>query len=83
MQLISIAKGWYNFINGTEEVKSLMQLRLNICDTCPDKVQLTTAGQKLIQAVNKEGSIYKCRLCTCPLAAKTNSPDEGCPAGKW
>ena len=81
--LVNIASGWYNYLNTTSYTRKLMRYRLNICDTCPSKVQLNKLGQIVIKAINEEGNLYKCKECGCPLAAKTASLNEKCPLEKW
>lgn len=85
MKLIEIAKGWVNLARATNETREMAARRLEICDTCPFKAQLSGVGVLLVQAVNQEGSIYYCGLCGCPLASKTASPDSMCPdiPSKW
>ena len=81
--LRNIAEGWYNFINATAYTKRLMQSRLEICDTCPSKEQLSSIGEKIVKTINEEGNLFKCKECGCPLAAKTANLKEKCPLGKW
>lgn len=83
MNLLDIATGWYNYINGNIGTKQLMDQRLRICETCPNKIQLNQAGQLLITTINEEGSIYKCGLCGCPLAALTANPSSACKDKRW
>ena len=77
--LVTIAEGWYNFTTGNRHVKELMSKRLAICDVCPHKQQLSTAGKLIVTKINKEASLFKCAICTCPLAAKTAAMGESCP----
>ncbi len=83
MDLIQIAKSWYNFSHGTDATKALMNHRLSICDTCPEKVQMTLVGQVIVTGINAEASVYKCGKCNCPLSPKTAHPANTCPLGKW
>lgn len=83
MNLGDIAEGWYNYIVAKPSVRSLMLKRLETCDVCPSKVQMSQAGITIVQLINKAGSVYKCNECQCPLAAKTSSTNEKCPLGKW
>lgn len=83
MKLINIAEGWHNYIMSSKYTQKLMKSRLDICDECPKKEQLSFIGQKIVGAINKEGSLYRCGHCKCPLAAKTASVNESCPLGKW
>jgi len=83
MELTHIAQGWYNFVVGSPETKQLMAERLAICDGCPHKVQISSAGQVLLRAINQQASLYSCGLCGCPLAGLTAAPRKKCKAGKW
>lgn len=83
LNLIQIARGWYNFAHGGAKIQQLMYKRLAICDSCPFKVQVNVVGQILIQLINEEGSVFQCGKCNCPLAAKTAVPEQSCPVGKW
>lgn len=81
--LVNIAEGWFDFIQGTPYTKELMRFRLTICDSCPEKKQMSSMGKLLISTVNNEASLFKCGKCTCPLAPMTASPGKKCPLGKW
>ena len=81
--LVGIASGWYMFVTAPDSLKPLIIKRLEICDICPEKEQLSETGITIIRAINKAGSVYKCGHCQCPLAAKTAGPNEQCPLGKW
>lgn len=81
--LFNIATGWYNYIEGSQYTKDLMKYRLEKCDTCPFKKQLSAAGQLLVTSINHEGSLFKCEKCGCPLAAATAAPKKECPIGRW
>jgi len=83
MKLLDIARGWYNFAKGSAYIKRLMEKRLAICDVCPQKKQLSAAGQLLVQTINEEGSNYKCGMCGCPLASLTSLPEARCKDGRW
>ncbi len=83
MNLSNIAEGWYNYLNSTPYIKRLMRSRLDICDACPEKVQVSKLGQILAKFTNLEDSTYMCKKCSCPLGAKTAATKETCPSGKW
>lgn len=83
INLLEIATGWYKFIQGSKATRSLMQSRLNKCSKCIYRQQLDKTGRVLVQAIHKEGSVYKCGLCHCPLAGLTANPMSSCKAGKW
>ena len=83
MNLLKIAKSWYDFIQGNDYTKSLMEKRLGICDNCSEKVQMDSLGQIIVTTINKEASMYKCNKCNCPLSPKTAYPTNTCPLGKW
>lgn len=66
----SITAGWSNLLfNNNEALKALAQKRAEVCTTC-------------VAAKHVAGIPY-CIKCHCPLAAKTQSPYEECPLGKW
>ena len=79
MNLFNIAKSWYEFQKGTQETRILMDKRLAICEKCPHKEQLSSIGKILVTSVNEQGSLYRCGICKCPLAAKTAHPQNTCP----
>jgi hypothetical protein len=83
MNLLNIAESWYDFLTADFNTKELMRKRLAVCDSCTHKVQLNTAGKFIVTAINEEASIYRCGLCTCPLAAKTANPKNSCRIEKW
>ncbi len=83
MDLGLIAESWYDFIHADPYTKNLMQDRLSICDKCPHKVQMNALGKFIVSTINSEASLFKCKLCTCPLAAKTANPRSECPIKKW
>lgn len=82
-KLTSIARGWFNYASQSSKHKKLADERLNICDACPHKQQITGLGQVLVNTVSKHGSTFKCSLCGCALAAKVFDPISKCPAKKW
>lgn len=83
MKLSNIAEGWANFLNADEYIKNLMQERLEECDKCPSKVQLSKLGRMVMETLNHPESLYRCKDCGCPLGPKTASPGEECPRRKW
>lgn len=83
MTLLHIARGWYNYITSTPYTQELMDKRLAICDVCDKKQQLGSVGELLVTTINKEGSLFKCGECNCPLSAKTADPTSSCPLNKW
>jgi hypothetical protein len=85
LSLQQIATGWYNFIVGDPSTKLMIQTRLSVCDGCDQKVQLSELGKVIIQHINQEASVYKCKLCTCPLSTKVAAPKSVCPhpQKKW
>jgi len=82
-KLSHIARGWMNFIKGDPYVKEIMNKRLEICDTCVFKEQLSDTGKFIVNLVNNEASMFQCGKCKCPLSAKTADPTSECPIGKW
>lgn len=83
MKLLEIAKSWYDFITADNHTKSMMQSRLEICDKCPFKAQISPVGQQFLTTINSEANLFKCTKCGCPLAAKTARYDNKCPINKW
>ena len=81
--LTDIARGWYLFITAPPGNKPLINARLEKCDTCEYKLQLSETGKVIVQAINQSASVYKCGYCACPLAAKTSDPSGSCPIGRW
>lgn len=82
-KLRDIAEGWFDFASGSPATKELMAFRLDKCDACPEKIEMTALGQVLVSTINNEASLYKCKKCNCPLASKTAAPGATCPIGKW
>ncbi len=83
MKLVQIAKSWYNFAEGSAATKEMMHARLEVCDRCEKKEQISEMGQLVIGILNKEHSTYRCGVCRCPLAGKTAHPSNTCPLDKW
>ena len=83
MDLKLIAESWYAFIHADPYTKNLMQDRLAICDRCPHKAQMNAVGKFIVSTINAEASLFKCNLCSCPLAAKTANPSSECTIKKW
>lgn len=83
MKLSEIASGWKNFIESSPEHQQMINYRLNVCDGCPMKEQMSPIGKMLVQAINDQASIYRCSKCKCALASKTASPESQCPLSYW
>jgi hypothetical protein len=83
MNIMNIARGWWDYANATPYTKNLMEKRLAICDACPNKKQLSKAGKLLVQFVNEEGNLFQCGLCGCPLSALTSRPEASCKDKRW
>ncbi len=83
MNLVQIAKSWYQFTNADQETRALMQARLSICNGCEHKEMLNSLGQTIVQAVDPQASIYRCAVCKCPLAPLTAHPGNACKDGRW
>jgi len=81
--LVQIARSWFAFAKGEPYTQALMQKRLAICDTCDKKEELDELGQVLVKVLHKEGSLFRCGVCTCPLAGLTAGSANKCPLGKW
>jgi len=82
-KLTDIAHGWTEFIKGRPYTRELMNKRLAICDTCPNKRQMTGAGKIIVQLINDKANTFKCGECGCPLSALCANPSSKCKLGKW
>lgn len=89
-RLLEIAAGWYNMINSTRPLQEMARARLEVCEECPEKVELNGLAAAVISLANSANSvadnskpIYRCGICGCALSAKALSPDSSCPLGKW
>ena len=82
-KLSRIAEGWYNYLQSSGYTKELMATRLEHCDVCPYKKQMTGIGKVLTTALNMEENTFFCSKCNCPLGSKTAATKESCPIGKW
>ncbi len=82
-KLKDIAIGWYHFATSNNKVRYVMQQRLEICDTCPNKVQVSPIGAVIMELTNDKNNTFKCSLCNCPLAAMAAHPVPQCQANKW
>lgn len=83
MKLAMIAEAWINIAEGDPELQAMAKGRLEICDLCPLKRQMTPAGKFIVKLLNHENSIYYCGSCGCPLASVTMHPAYACPEGHW
>jgi hypothetical protein len=88
-QAKSIAKGHYNELLNKEQ--ELSTKRLLVCHKCPLFIK-TMFGEmcdpkKYLDPKTNEVSIIAregfFKGCGCRLEAKTRTPNESCPAGKW
>jgi hypothetical protein len=74
-----ITGAWYNRFIHTDEMKELSEKRLEICATCPSK----------LDGIPGFPFRLRCAKCGCPLKAKVYTDktylDEGgsCPLNKW
>lgn len=80
-----ILTGWGNlvkshFVDLPEDLKSLSEQRLIVCNGCPMRAGGTCdprkEGKHVVTGELKSG-------CGCRLAAKALSPGSSCPLGKW
>jgi len=83
MNLVNIAKGWYAYLKAEPETRKLMQERLAICDGCPNKVQVSPAGEAVAYLFNDVNNLFKCGLCQCPLGTLASVNKPLCKAQKW
>jgi hypothetical protein len=84
-KLKRILEGWGNVLRDSlhllpEEVKTLSETRLLICDGCPVRDgSVCSTNKSDIHKKTGETQVG----CGCPLIAKTMVPDEECPLGHW
>jgi hypothetical protein len=74
LKLVEIAKAWIAAANPTPEQQRIANIRISICDSCPNKKPLP------------QFNIYSCGLCGCPLDKKIFSPlsgEQACPDKRW
>ena len=74
LKLVEIAKAWIAAANPTPEQQQIANIRISICDSCPNKKPLP------------QFNIYSCGLCGCPLDKKIFSPlsgEQACPDKRW
>ena len=65
----NIFEGWSNVFIKDDNVEKIATLRRKICDLCRSK------GNSL--------GVDYCKICGCPLIAKSRSMNEHCPIEKW
>lgn len=70
MDVVDIARSWFNVVKHTPEQLAQATERLVICDGC-DQKQIRPLVEILV-----------CGACGCPLKSKVYS-QRGCPLGKW
>jgi len=74
-----IATAWFNTIVHTDEQKKLADKRLEVCFSCPKKLEI----------INGTNWMLKCGACGCPLKAKVYTKktfldkNGSCPLSKW
>ena len=74
LKLVEIAKAWIAAANPTPKQQQIADIRISICDSCPNKKPLP------------QFDTYVCDLCGCPLEKKIFSPlpgNEACPDKRW
>lgn len=84
MSLMNLVTSWHSYLSGSPIVRSRMESRLRVCDTCPHRKEvdrLTGAMLKMIR--NDPKNLQKCELCNCPLAALASGSAGNCKKGKW
>lgn len=84
-QIEQILTGWGNlvkshFVELEPELKAEGQKRLEICNSCPMRINGTCSTSRQGRHV-KTGVMMN--GCGCRLAAKALSPGSECPLGKW
>lgn len=70
-------------MHSTPYIKAVMEKRLEICDACTHKKQLSSLGKLIITSINEQGSTFQCGLCGCPLSTLTASLETSCKIKKW
>ncbi len=83
MDIKLIAQSWKRAVFEREVSQELFEKRLEICDKCKFKRQLTPAGQVIISVVNQKANLFYCGSCNCPLEAKLRHLDSYCPEKFW
>lgn len=84
LSLVTIAKAWYSMGSSNPYFRSRANARLEVCDVCPNKRQMSRLGQILMSFTNAKDSVYKCNQCGCPLSALVVSEDKAaCRLNKW
>lgn len=71
-----IIEGITNTVIKDQFVEHVSQLRMEICNTCPDK---DIEGEECVMP----GTQPCCSLCGCSLSFKTRALSTACPAKKW
>ena len=74
LKLVEIAKAWIAAANPTPEQQQIADIRISICDSCPNKKEISHLNT------------YVCGMCGCPLSKKIFSPlpgEQACPDKRW
>ena len=82
----SILTGWKNLAFKNPIIEELATQRIVECSKCDEAVhsewvQSVVNGVKAEKPEKKSGLV--CRLCDCPIEAKSRSPFETCKLKKW
>mgnify|MGYP006921381677 CR=1 FL=1 len=82
--LKEIVSGHKNFIFPSKEIEELANVRAEICASCEHAdpnhpFKKFIPEEKRIEIIKGLG----CKLCGCPLSAKTRSVMSTCPKDKW
>lgn len=81
--LLHIARGWFEFAQARPYIQELMKRRLEICDSCENKVQMSAVGKMIVGLINDKASTFRCGKCGCPLSALCANPASKCKLKKW
>lgn len=81
--LLTIAQGWYNYINSTPKIKRLMDRRLAVCNGCEEIRETSPAVRSATKLLTNTTVMHYCNKCKCPLGPKLSSPNESCPLKYW
>ena len=74
LDLKKIFTAWVTSLKPTDKEKELAEKRLEICNSCPSKIE---------KFKNQEWS-FRCGECGCPIKRKIfTMENDACPLNKW
>lgn len=83
MNLLAITEGWYQYVTGDKAVKDRMKKRLAICETCPEREEVSPTGALLEKIVGERNNLHRCGLCKCNLGPLASLHNPQCKLKKW